>query len=149
VAEKKEFDGASQQLKIYTGKNNNLKKGDHVQWIDETGAKHYSEVIAASGNSFSVTADKEPAKVFVYGREISDFRMVDYDALSMLNLSATQELAKRLEALEQENAALKNENETLKTMVGGKADLSGMNKLKAQVDELKALMEKNGIRSEK
>ncbi len=29
--------------------------------------------------------------VFVYGREVNDFHTVDYEALSMLNVSATQE----------------------------------------------------------
>ena len=30
--------------------------------------------------------------MFVYGREVNDFRSVDYDAIAMLNVSATQEL---------------------------------------------------------
>jgi ribosome-binding protein aMBF1 (putative translation factor) len=33
----------------------------------------------------------------VYGREVDDLRSVDYDAIAMLNVSATQELAKKLE----------------------------------------------------
>ena len=41
--------------------------------------------------------------------------MVDYDALSMLNISATQELLKRIKALEAENEALKTEVTTLRT----------------------------------
>jgi hypothetical protein len=45
--------------------------------------------------------------VFVFGREVNDFRAVDYDAISMLNVSATQELAKQVEAVTKENAALK------------------------------------------
>jgi hypothetical protein len=39
----------------------------------------------------------------VYGREVDDFRTVDYQAISMLNVSATQALLKRIEALEKEN----------------------------------------------
>ncbi len=41
-----------------------------------------------------------PFQVFVYGREVRRFRYVDYEAIAMLNVSATQELAKRLEKLE-------------------------------------------------
>jgi hypothetical protein len=44
--------------------------------------------------------------VFVYGLEHADVRAVDYEALSMLNVSATQELARKVQALEQQNAAL-------------------------------------------
>ena len=46
-------------------------------------------------------------EVFVFGREVNDFHTVDYEAISMLNVSATQELYKRLKALEKENTALK------------------------------------------
>ncbi|MEO8751122.1 MAG: tail fiber domain-containing protein, partial [Casimicrobiaceae bacterium] len=35
-------------------------------------------------------------RVFVYGEEVDDFRTVDYDGLSALNISATQELTKQL-----------------------------------------------------
>ena len=35
-------------------------------------------------------------KVFVYGEEVDDFRTVDYEGLTTLNISATQEIAKRL-----------------------------------------------------
>jgi hypothetical protein len=40
----------------------------------------------------------------VYGREVADFRSVDYDAISMLNVSATQELHRKLLTLEKEAA---------------------------------------------
>ncbi|MDO7877801.1 glycine-rich protein [Hymenobacter sp. ASUV-10] len=40
------------------------------------------------------------AEVFVYGLEHADVRAVDYEALSMLNVSATQELARQLAALQ-------------------------------------------------
>jgi len=38
--------------------------------------------------------------IFVYGREVKDFRTVDYDAIAMLNVSATQELARKVDALQ-------------------------------------------------
>ena len=59
----------------------------------------------------------------MYGREVDDFRTVDYQAISMLNVSATQALLRRIEALEKENEALKEVNEE-------------MNTLKAELDEL-------------
>jgi prefoldin subunit 5 len=62
-------------------------------------------------------------KVFVYGREVKDFRSVDYEAISMLNVSATQELAHRVETLTAENAALKNRVASLEAMAAEVAQL--------------------------
>ena len=61
------------------------------------------------GTSFTTDLElvKDGEKVFVYGRQIKDLRTVDYDALGMLNISATQELAKKVAALEEENRQLK------------------------------------------
>jgi hypothetical protein len=67
-------------------------------------------------------------KVFVYGREVADYHAVEYDYLHTLNLSATQELARRLFDLEKENEGLRSEvqgmNERLlklETLVTGSA----------------------------
>lgn len=56
------------------------------------------EVIDA--HSFSVETTEKPEQVFVYGKYANDVLAVDYDAVSMLNISATQELARRVKALE-------------------------------------------------
>ncbi len=53
------------------------------------------------------SAQAYAAGLFVYGKYVDDFRSVDYDALTTLNVSATQELARKVAALEAENAALK------------------------------------------
>lgn len=47
--------------------------------------------------------------MFVYGRQVEDFRTVDYDAIAMLNVSATQQIKKELDAVKIENAKLKNQ----------------------------------------
>ncbi|NML67906.1 hypothetical protein HHL22_22120 [Hymenobacter sp. RP-2-7] len=52
------------------------------------------------------SAEAYAGGLFVYGKYVDDFRSVDYDALTTLNVSATQELARKVEALEQQNAAL-------------------------------------------
>ena len=44
--------------------------------------------------------------LFVYGLEHADVRTVDYEALSMLNVSATQALAGQVQALQAQNAQL-------------------------------------------
>ena len=50
------------------------------------------EVVKASEQGFWVSDSTATGQVFVYGREVDDFHSVDYEAISMLNVSATQRL---------------------------------------------------------
>jgi hypothetical protein len=50
-------------------------------------------------------------KVFVYGEEVDDFRTVDYEGLATLNISATQEIARRLARQQADLAALAADKE--------------------------------------
>ena len=88
----------------------NLQAGERVKLISETKSKIY-EVIEAESHRFRVQFTEENEaleKVFVYGREVDDFHTVDYEAISMLNVSATQELAKQVEMLKAANAAFES-----------------------------------------
>lgn len=73
-----------------------LKAGDRVRLIGKQG-ENIAEVAEVRDGAFRTTAAPPGDEVFVYGREVTDFRTVDYDAIAMLNVSATQELARRLE----------------------------------------------------
>ncbi len=84
---------------------NNLKVGERIKLIMDNKTEIF-EVIAADANGFSVNTNDE-GNVFVYGREVNDFRSVDYEALTTLNISATQELVKMINALQSENAEFK------------------------------------------
>ena len=101
---------------------NNLKVGERIRLIFED-KEEIASIVFANENSIQTNLDLS-GKVFVYGREVDDFRTVDYQAISMLNVSATQALLKRIETLEKENEALIEVNED-------------MNALKAEVDVLK------------
>ena len=79
-------------------------------------------------------------KVFVYGREVSDFHVVDYEALSTLNISATQALAKKMMAMEQVMEVLKQENEDLK------ADVKAVKALEQRLAQIEELL---GAKAEK
>ncbi|HET6975849.1 MAG TPA: tail fiber domain-containing protein [Pyrinomonadaceae bacterium] len=97
-----------------------LKQGDRVKLITEKGASVH-EVFEVAADKFRVGADSEGElegdKVFVFGREVDDFLSVDYDAISMLNISATQQLKKEmdqdLKALRVENTELRAANDAL------------------------------------
>jgi hypothetical protein len=93
-----------------------LKKGDRVKLITEKD-EGVHEVLEVSEDKFRVAFAHEDDEVFVYGREVNDFLTVDYDAISMLNVSATQQLKKNMDqeiaSLRVENAELRAANESL------------------------------------
>jgi hypothetical protein len=96
---------------VYTislAKAHSLKDGDTLRVITEKNDE--LSVVAHVVNDTAFTVETKEAlgnKVFVYGKECLDLKGIDYDAISMLNVSATQELAKKVEALEKENFELK------------------------------------------
>jgi hypothetical protein len=51
--------------------------------------------------------------IFVYGHPANDVLTVDYDAISMLNVSATQQLAKIIDEQQIQIAELKRQNAEL------------------------------------
>jgi len=71
------------------------------------------DVLEVRSDAFRTSLKAAEEKTFVFGREVSDFRSVDYDAIAMLNVSATQQIKHEkdaeLQALRDENAALRRE----------------------------------------
>jgi hypothetical protein len=110
----------------YISLETDLKAGEKVRLILEDETSLF-DVISADKNGFKVSTNKS-GKVFVYGREVDDFHSVDYESISMLNVSATQELyklilsqQKTIESLETEVSELqeiKEDIENLKNLVG-------------------------------
>jgi hypothetical protein len=69
-----------------------------------------TEVLELRPGGFRTAFNPADGKVYVYGREVDDFLYVDYDAIAMLNVSATQQIKKDSDAailaLQAKNAAL-------------------------------------------
>ncbi len=80
-----------------------LSPGDRVQLICEDKTDVY-EVLEVSDKGFRVALPKV-GKVFVYGREVEDFHLVDYEAIAMLNVSVTQHLN---ELIQEQQHAIQN-----------------------------------------
>ena len=114
------------------------KKGDLLKFIvDKKVVKTtVSEVI--DKNSFSISNWNEGTdtkEIFLYGHQVNDRLAVDYDEIFTLNVSATQELARKIEALEKENAQLKSN--------AAKTNIL-LEKLSAKVDVLQQNIEMTG-----
>ncbi len=76
-----------------------LSQGEHAM-------KVYTIVSLPSSREVLVEGPSPGDGAFVYGEQVEDLRTVDYDGLTTLNISATQELSRRLERQERLVAAL-------------------------------------------
>ncbi len=90
-----------------------LKVGDRVRLITTKGEGVFP-VLEVAKEAFRTEFAAEVDEVFVYGREVKDFRIVDYDAIAMLNVSATQAIKREKDA---ELKVLRDENATLRAQV--------------------------------
>lgn len=77
-----------------------LSPGDRIKLISEQDKGVY-DVMNATPEGIQTNLQLQDGDVFIYGREVPDLRRVDYDAIAMLNVSATQELHRRLAAAEE------------------------------------------------
>jgi len=98
-----------------------LKLGDKVRLL---GPKNEDpvEVLEVAPGKFRTNFSQKSGKVFVFGREVDDLRGVDYEALFMLNVSATQEIHKQLEAERSETAALRRKLSDLESSLGARLE---------------------------
>ncbi|MBK8492713.1 MAG: tail fiber domain-containing protein [Saprospirales bacterium] len=101
-AVKVDYNPAAKTLTVYLDKAHDFTVGDKVRVFTDQGDLDEAEVLSVSSPTiFVVSCDMEPSSAFVYGKWVDDYRKVDYDAIAMLNVSATQELAKKTEDLQQ------------------------------------------------
>jgi len=70
-----------------------LKVGERVKLMSEKDQSVH-EVLELRKGGFRTDWKEDTENLFVYGREVKDFRSVDYDAIAMLNVSATQQMKK-------------------------------------------------------
>ena len=115
----------NKKIIITLSKAHTFVKGDKIKLYDDKNTSIETDVLEINGeNAFTVLLDKQYNKLFVYGKQVNDFRSVDYDAIAMLNVSATQELAKQIEELKAKNILTTNKLQSLEEeMMGLKAIL--------------------------
>ena len=107
IATEVHYERETKRLRVTLGKAHGLKSGDRVRLHPETGDQGLELAVAEvpAANAFVVAGvNTEPKRVFVYGREVADFRSLDYDHLFTTGVSAIQELARRMESMEKREA---------------------------------------------
>ena len=97
-----------------------LKVGEQVRLLGDDVDKIF-EVLEVRNDSFRTDFLPTNPAIFVYGRSVTDFRSVDYDAIAMLNVSATQQIKKEkdaeVKALRLKNAELEARLATLEKLI--------------------------------
>jgi len=88
--------------------------------VDSRQGKVLAEITSVSGNGFIVgnwlfATDK----IFVFGREVNDFRVVDYEAISMLGISAIQQLATEVDSLKKQLSEMDSVKKRLDVLEAG------------------------------
>jgi len=105
-----------------------------VRIADDEGMEEMAVRQVIDAHTFAIDRDEQIERVFVYGKRVDDFLSVNYEAVSMLNVSATQELSRRVEDLETSNASLQADNAALKETLTRYQTLEGENAvLRAQM----------------
>lgn len=131
------YDADSKRLTITIAKAHDFIIGDKVRIVDNVGTHEVEILAVADEHTFIVSCERASEEVFVIGRQVDDFLAIDYDAISMLNVSATQELARQVEGLKAENAVLKTANTAIKAEnVSAKAEFKTMRERLTQVESL-------------
>jgi hypothetical protein len=115
------YNSATKALAVSLTKEHGLKVGDRVRLHLDGVRLDLNVSSVRSTYEFAVEkCDRAPQKVFVYGREVNDFRTVDYDRIFTTGIGAIQELAKKvvaqgaeLDELRAEVIKLRSERKTL------------------------------------
>lgn len=111
-----------------------LVKGERVRLVAENGPKIY-EVLEVEDERFRVDLDGKEGPVFVYGREVDDFLSVDYDAIAMLNVSATQKL---YQLIQEQREHIERQDAAIRELTAGKNQ--ELTELSSELESLKKLV---------
>ncbi len=105
-------------LYITMGKNHELAKGQLVRVLSKDGMAE-KPAIVINRRTFAIDGWEHGTEdLFVYGRQVDDFRVVDYNRIFSLNVSATQELHRQVDTLKAENAELQKQVAAIQKALG-------------------------------
>ena len=105
---------------LHFDRKHNLSKNAKILKVYSKKADAKLQVLnILSDFDVEVKAENLSEQLFVYGEQVNDFRTVDYEGLTTLNISATQELSKQIQAQQKEIDELKEEISQLKNLMKG------------------------------
>jgi Chaperone of endosialidase len=99
--------------------------------VNESNDKKYFDIVSIPSTDQVVinAPDLKADRLFVYGEEVDDFRTVDYEGLTTLNVSATQELSRQVKDLQKALAAANKNIRALANIVRRQTGPAATNRL--------------------
>jgi hypothetical protein len=98
---------AAKTLTLTLTNEHKLRVGDRVRFYDDTTSFERTVGATPSERTFVLAdCEKAPVAIFVFGREVPDFRAVNYDRVFTTGISAIQELARQVQALKESHARI-------------------------------------------
>jgi hypothetical protein len=102
-----QFDEQRKTLAVTLPKPHGLKTGDRARIIADESQLDLKVMGVPSATEFVVeNVEKSPKQIFVYGKEVSDFRTLNYDRIFSTGIGAIQELARQVQALKKSEARI-------------------------------------------
>jgi hypothetical protein len=97
-----QFNDSAKSLSVTVSKPHDLKVGDKVRLYSESaGTIELTVAATPTDRQFSVAGcEKDPGRLFVYGKAIPDLLNLNYDRIFSTGIGAIQELTRRVNALE-------------------------------------------------
>lgn len=138
------YTASAKALTLTLSKPHELKAGERLRLHLDSDRHDLTVARVLSPYAFVVEGcAQSPEKVFVYGREVNDFRTVDYDLIFTTSVGAIQELAAKVQCLESENKRLAQvEKATAEATLKHQGEMTAlhrqMNDLKQMVQQLAA-----------
>src|SRR4051812_12808969 len=95
------YDKQRKSLAVSLSKTHDLKVGDRVRLVADESELDFTVESVRSDREFVVSnCEREPGRVFVYGKYVTDLLSVNYDRIFTTGIGAIQELARRVEKLQ-------------------------------------------------
>ena len=93
-----------------------------------------------SPTRFVVEAESEPGSVFVFGKQVSDFRTVDYDHVFATGISAIQEMDRQVQALKKSETRIAELEQKTSRMAELEQKAARVDTLEREMAQLKKLV---------
>jgi hypothetical protein len=126
-----------QALHVTLAKPHGFAPGNRVRLFDDTGILETKVVAVSTPNQFTVSSTRATSALFVYGREVNDFLVVDYDRLFTTGLGAIQALSKTVDqqaqALRESQARVAELEQKVSRLAGMEGELTEIRKLLARL----------------
>ncbi len=101
------YAASTKTLSLSLAKAHELRAGERVRLQLDTELVDVDVAQVLSAHEFTVEkCERAPERAFVYGRQVNDFRTVDYDHLFTVGVGAIQELSRKMQELESARSPL-------------------------------------------